>query len=375
MQMTRRMSRIWTALFVLLMAAGTTGFLLWPQRAFSPEENRVLQTRPAFGWQQLFDGTFIAQWEQYACDQFPLRDSWISLKSQLERWSGKKENNGVYFGSDGTLLEALSPLNEEVLRVNLAGVEALADELDTTAVLLPVPGHAWVNRAALPAFAPVADQRAQWQWLVAHASDRVRVADVFTPLDQAQGPLYFATDHHWNERGAYIGYQTLVQALGHTPLSAEAFVTQQVSQGFYGTLTSKSGVRDLPGDPIYAIAAREGTPPRMEVVDDGTVREGLLWEEKLLEKDQYTYYLGGNHAAVVVYGSVKNGRKLLLVKDSYAHILTPYLAAQYEEIHLIDPRYFNAPVSTYYREHGCNELAVLFSMKFINEDTTLRKLR
>ena len=71
MQMTRRMSRIWTALFVLLMAAGTTGFLLWPQRAFSPRENRVLQTRPAFGWQQLFDGTFIAQWEQYACDQFP----------------------------------------------------------------------------------------------------------------------------------------------------------------------------------------------------------------------------------------------------------------------------------------------------------------
>lgn len=375
MQMTKRMARIWAVLFVLLIATGTIGFFLTPQRAFSKEENRVLQTRPAFSWQRLLNGTLVSELERYACDQFPLRDSWIEQKSQLERWMGKKENNGVYFGSDGTLLEALLPQNEQVLRVNLAGVEALASELHTTAVLMPVPGNAWVNRAALPAFAPVPDQRTQWQWLRDHASGHVRVADVFTPLDEVQGPLYFATDHHWNERGAYIGYRALMQALGHEPLSQHAFVTHEVSRTFYGTLTSKSGVRDMPGDSIYAIATRDGVSPRMEVADDGTARESLLWTEKLLEKDQYAYYLGGNHAVTVVYGTAQNGRRLLLIKDSYAHILAPYLSAQYEEIHLIDPRYFNAPVSAYYRAHGCNELAVLFSMKFFNEDTTLRKLR
>ena len=375
MQMTKRMARIWTILFVLLMAAGTIGFVLTPQRAFSKQENRVLQTRPAFSWQRLFDGTLIAELEQYACDQFPARDHWISLKCQLERWSGKRENNGVYFGSDGTLMEALAPKNEEVLRVNLMGVEALARELDTTAVLLPVPSNAWVNRASLPAFAPVPDQRTQWQWLRAHASENVHVADVLTPLDDWQDPLYFATDHHWNEHGAYIGYCALMQALGHMPLSQEAFIIREVSRDFFGTLTSKSGVRHLPGDRICAIAARDGMPPHMEVVDDGTARQSLLWAEKLQEKDQYTYYLGGNHAVTVVYGSVQNGQKLLLIKDSYAHILAPYLASQYQEIHMIDPRYYNASVSAYYRAYGCNELAVLFSLKFLNEEATLRKLR
>ena len=113
----------------------------------------------------------------------------------------------------------------------------------------------------------------------------------------------------------------------------------------------------------------------MTVLDDGSQRESLFWPEKLEEKDQYTYYLGGNHAAVVTHNPQGNGQTLLLIKDSYAHILAPYLAAQYSQVHLIDLRYYHAPLSAYVEEQGIDQVAVVCRMQSLNEETSFSVLR
>ena len=71
---------------------------LLPDKSFSPEENRVLQQRPAFSWQQLYAGKWTGNWENYVSDQFPGRNHWISGKSWLQKIWGQKDINGVYLG-------------------------------------------------------------------------------------------------------------------------------------------------------------------------------------------------------------------------------------------------------------------------------------
>ena len=74
-------------------------------------------------------------------------------------------------------------------------------------------------------------------------------------------------------------------------------------------------------------------------------------------------YLGGNRGVdVVLNRDVTNGRKLLILKDSYANSMVPYLTSNFSEIHLIDLRYYNFNVYDYIREHGITDAAAIYSV-------------
>ena len=71
--------------------------LVTPAKGFSEMENRYLSQMPVFSFKGIMDSSekgFAQRFEQYANDQFFLRDGWISLKSRCEALLGKKENNG-----------------------------------------------------------------------------------------------------------------------------------------------------------------------------------------------------------------------------------------------------------------------------------------
>jgi hypothetical protein len=84
--------------------------------------------------------------------------------------------------------------------------------------------------------------------------------------------------------------------------------------------------------------------------------------------------LGGNHGIIQIKTAVNNGRSLLVIKDSYAHSLIPLLTAHYENIHVLDLRYFSLSVSQYAEEHGCDEALFLFSLTQFGSPANLHKL-
>ena len=49
-------------------------------------------------------------------------------------------------------------------------------------------------------------------------------------------------------------------------------------------------------------------------------RQSLYDESFLDKKDKYSYFLGGNHRIYEIDTSVKNGRTLLVLQDSYAQM-------------------------------------------------------
>ena len=64
----------------------------------------------------------------------------------------------------------------------------------------------------------------------------------------------------------------------------------------------------------------------------------------------------------------------LLFKDSFANSFLPFLINDYENIYVIDLRYFNQDVSTYIDERKIDEIMFLYNVTNLADDTALKKL-
>ena len=105
-----------SALFCLFLGGMLVVSTLLPDKDFSPLENRYLQKPPKLSLETLQDGSFMEDAEDYVSDHIVGRDFWVAAKAWCERLSGKQENNGVYFGKEGTLLNRVdTPSWEDVV--------------------------------------------------------------------------------------------------------------------------------------------------------------------------------------------------------------------------------------------------------------------
>ena len=69
----------------------------------------------------------------------------------------------------------------------------------------------------------------------------------------------------------------------------------------------------------------------------------------------YALFMGGDHAFARVDTDVDNGKCALVIKDSYANALIPFLTAHYETVLVIDPRSFYGTLSDLTAEYEIDE--------------------
>lgn len=82
-------------------------------KTFSEEENRVLATMPKFTIKSFLSGDFVENYTKYVEDNFAGRKGFVSIKTNLEKLSGKTEINSVFIGEDGQLFEKFEEGPEE----------------------------------------------------------------------------------------------------------------------------------------------------------------------------------------------------------------------------------------------------------------------
>ena len=143
----------------------------------------------------------------------------------------------------------------------------------------------------------------------------------------------------------------------------------------YGTLYSKVQALNISPDEIVAIP-EESLGDYTVSHENGKRVEATVYDKDKLEvKDKYQYFLGGNDGEVSIETNVKNGKHLLVIKDSYANCFVPFLLKEYESIHLVDLRYFNENMSMYIKSKDVNEVLVLYNLNNFDEDTSIIKLQ
>ena len=81
--------------------------------------------------------------------------------------------------------------------------------------------------------------------------------------------------------------------------------------------------------------------------------------------------MGGDSKITQVRTSTNNGRRMLLLKDSFGNALPGYLFYSFEEIHVVDVRYFTRNIVEYVKEHGITDLILGNNVAFASAGTTL----
>lgn len=360
--MTKRYSRFLTAGFCVFLAGLLVWHIVLPDRNKSETENRTLAQLPEFSWETLVDGSYTEAVEEYFADQFPLRDQWMVLKARAEQLLGKHEFNGVYL-CDDTLISKVETPVEGMVEKNLSYIDRLSEKADADVVLGMIPSAAEVWKNKLPSGAESWDQ-----------TDLLAQSDVDFQsilMEHADEQIFYRTDHHWTTLGAFYGANALLEFLDKEALKEEDFTAETVSDSFCGTLYSQSGIHWLEPDTLEFWVEEDG----LSVTSWRTGKEEAanLYDRSYLDgKDKYSAFLGGNQPMCVIKNeNIIDGSKLLLIRDSYADSMAPFLAQRFSEVHLLDLRYYRFPVSTYTAENEIDNIAVVYSVQNFISDVNL----
>ena len=383
------MSKKYNFFLTLLFCAFLGLFLVWhlilPDADFSPTENRYLAQLPTLelGTPDLispsgnfFNGEFMEDFERYVNDQFPLRDNWVELKARSESLSGKLSNNGVYFGSGGTLIADFPEPDAAKVEKNLSYVSALGQKLDIPVYFSLIPGKSEAWKPLLPEGAPVGDQSAILEQ--AAGTENVNWIDISIPFSTevytedgrlADDLSYYRTDHHWTTVGAYHGYADLMAGMGLTAHPLGKLTT--VTDDFHGTTWSSAGAYWYAPDSMEIAVSDEDVT--VTNYFDGTPTEGALYNyEKLEVKDKYPFFLGGNQPLCVIKSEKPGAEgRLLVIRDSFSDALAPFLTQNFAEIHLIDLRYYKSSLAQYAAVNRIDQVLVLYSVDNFVTDNNL----
>lgn len=367
--MTKKFSIFLTVLFCAFIGGVCVISLLLPDKDFSPLENRYLQKPPKLSLETLGSGKFMEDAEDYVSDHIAGRDFWVAAKAWSERLSGKKENNGVYFGAQNTLINRVKAPDPDKLKEDMGYVDALVGNVSVPVYFGLIPSAAEIWRDRLPAGAPTADEKAIIDQL--YFSTGASTIDLHSALTAHSGEdIYYRTDHHWTSLGAYYGANAIFEALGMEPIDLADYQKTTVTSQFNGTSFSTSGVRWLPPDAIDTYVPDQGI--KVTSYFKGTPEEGSLYVDSYLNvKDKYSYFLGGRQPLCVVEKEGSTGPKALVIRDSYSDSLAPFLTERFSEVHLFDPRDNLTSVKGYVEEHGIDTVIVLYSFANFATDANL----
>ncbi len=359
---------IWLIMIIL-------NFVL-PEPVFSEQENRYLATVPEFHFDDLVSGKYSEKLDTYINDHFVFRNFWLKLNSFVQLSIGKTENNGVYIGKDGYLFEKFEYKDKEKenlkIATNAINNFALKNKIPTYFLL--APNSIYINQDKLPDHVECVDQND----IIREAylgCPNVRTIDTVPVLEANKNTtkLYFKTDHHMTSEGAYLLYQEFCKASNIVPTQLSEFTKETVATDFLGTFDSKAQVAWQEPDEITVYKNAINSSVLGDY--DGKTYNSIFNNDYLTKKDKYSYFLNGNHAKVVIKTQVHNGKKLMVVKDSYSHIMAQFLCQNYEEVHFLDPRYYNLPLSDYCKENEIDEVLFLYNVSNLVSDVGIRNVR
>ena len=350
---------------IILLAALTgviaffsLSYIFIPAKSFSEHENRFLQNAPKITLNKLINGIYTTQLHDYFADQINLRAQMITIKAYCEMALGKRENNGIILANDGYLIEmpSYNEENYQHLKSNLSQIEILVKKLEENnvkAYSFIVPRKVDLLVHKLPFYSNKRSETALNYVKSPHNS-------LLPTLQHEDKDVFYKTDHHLNYYGTYLLYLALSNALGFKTLPIDQFDWITLSNEFYGTSYSKSGFFLSKPDKIIA-PSYQNEEYQTTIVDTDQIFSGLYDLSYLNQKDKYSTFLSGNNAHVKIVDTKTEKETLLIIKDSYAHALAPYLCKHYN-LEIFDPRYYTGSISSYIEENEIKNVLFLFGL-------------
>lgn len=362
----------------ILLCVGILSLSIWlllsPKKDFSENENRYLTKFPVLSAKSMLDGTYTESLSDWLADHFPQRDFFVGLKSQTEILSGRKEINHIYIAKEDYLIEQYAqPQNTQRIIDTLTRFYEKVSQAEVNINLMLVPTAVTIHKDLLPQNAPASNQLETAQSIYTATGIPKIDCTEFLFTGVSEGQLYYRTDHHWTTLGAYYGYLAFCATKNLQPVSLTSLQKQTVTEDFAGTLYSKVNDYNHKKDSITVYNNPEDHLT-VTYTDTGEVSDSLYNFDYLTEKDKYSLFLNNIHSLIEIENQTSSSEDvLMLIKDSYANSIVPFLAHHYRKIYVFDTRYYKDGPSSFLSEHKeINDILLLYNMNTLDTDSGIR---
>ena len=365
-------------LFFGLLIAFPLITLLTPKKDFSEKENRYLTTYPKFSSDAVFDKSYMKGIEDFLSDHFVARTGWKSLKTDMDLASGKKEVDKIFVLND-RLIERFQNPDFNNVDKNINAINYFTSKTKKDIYVMIAPTAAGIYQDKLPKNSNVYNQKAFIDYVYNNLNqERTISLDAYNPLlSTKEEYIYYRNDHHWTSLGAYYAYSSTIKKMGFSPISLNSFDIEHASNDFRGTLYSRTLYDNINADTLDFYHYKQGSKVQSVTVKTGFETKNyssMYFKDFLKKKDKYSSFLGTNQPEVTINTNAPGGKKLLVLKDSYAHCYAPFLAQHYSQIKMVDLRYTTKPLDEQVNLNDYDQVLFLYNAMTFSTDTSIQKL-
>ena len=174
--------------------------------------------------------------------------------------------------------------------------------------------------------------------------------------------IYFRTDHHWTQLGAYYAYTAFCQKKGleANPISA---YQKKTAKDFLGTIYVDSGKNpNLKKDDVemyYPVS--KNLKMQYKNAANKTVEGSVISDPSGYGvSGKYLAFIDGDNPYSVITNKDKHdGTSCIVVKESFGNAFVPFLTDHYEKIYVIDYRYWTGKLADFVKEKRAKEVIIV----------------
>lgn len=399
----------------------TTVFLCFPRSTYSELEKRDLAQFPDL---KTFSGkpsAYTAAVSQWFSDSEPYRDELMTMSMSVRdamrvqfgddeeavtfhRSDAPASNEAINSDSEAPGAEGASPLADENAKIADSGIIIVGKGEKVRALMAfggsPKGGGGYVDLLNTMAktfpgttiyamIAPLASefylppkaatcskpQKPFLESVKARLAPGVKFVDIRSELAKhVNEDIYLRTDHHWAGLGAHYAAKKLAETAG-VPFKDLSSYDKHVIHNFVGSMYGYSkdiAVKKAPED-FYYYTPRDVNYTATYVsyaLDKGfrILKESKPFVAPLFKtfkngsSNAYLTFIGSDQAYVKVKTSTPGNRRLLIIKDSYGNAVPGNLLYSFNEVHVVDFRYFTHNLKKYVNDNKITDIAVCFNV-------------
>lgn len=173
--------------------------------------------------------------------------------------------------------------------------------------------------------------------------------------------IYLRTDHHWTARGAYYAYATFCKRAGLTAPKLSEYESGEI-EGFVGSLygqTQEDVLRRNPDTVVYYLPQTDSVGEAFETAAMTNPRTVKVVNTTVSSKYAYLCYIEGDNPLLRFTTGNKNGKSILMVKESYGNAFAPFLTDNYETVYVVDPRKVELNLTAFVQNHHIDDVIFL----------------
>ena len=356
------------AVVIALWVAITVCAWFAPQKETSLSERRPLQQRPEITLNDIQNGSFMNRFENYALDQFPLRDDFRSLKAL---WSygvlNNRDNNGLYI-VDGSVAKLDYPLNTVSVqnateKFNQLYETYLQDAGAVYMTVIPDKSYYLAEENGYPAM--------DYEALYSQVAGQMPWATMVDIADCLDVTHYYKTDSHWRQEKLIPVAEKLCAAMGAALPGTQVYAETLASNSFRGVYYGQSAL-PLNNENLYIMRSRMLDACRV-YNHESKAQTSIYDLQALSGLDPYDVYLSGAQALLTIENpNAKTDKELIVFRDSFGSSLVPLLVQGYNRITVVDIRYIRSDLLGESIDFDGRDVLLAYSTSVLNNSASLK---